>query len=157
MNYLPGIGSPAADPNVFSVGSTITSDIGQWRYHNTTGTDHISYYSQRHKDLLDVFAPGTMIYSSVHAFDLDNDGYNETYAPNSYDWYPGTSMASPQVAGFAAVAQQAALEYLGRKLSVDELSKIVTDNADTIYDGDDEDDPINDGFHTEAYYKRINF
>ena len=98
-----------------------------------------------------------MIYSSVHAFDLDNDDYNETYAPNSYDWYPGTSMASPQVAGFAAVAQQAALEYLGRKLSVDELSKIITDNADTIYDGDDEDDPINDGYHTEAYYKRINF
>ena len=36
-----------------------------------------------------VFAPGTMIYSSVHAFDLDNDDYNETYAPNSYDWCRG--------------------------------------------------------------------
>ena len=129
---FPGIDYPAADPNVFSVGSTITSDIGKWQEHNTTGTDHISYYSQRNENLLDVFAPGTMIYSSVHAFDLDNDDYNETYAPNSYDWYPGTSMASPQVAGFAAVAQQAALEYLGRKLSVDELSKIITDNADTI-------------------------
>ena len=83
-----GIGSPSADPNVFSVGSTITSDIGQWGLHETTNTDHISFYSQRNENLLDIFAPGTEIYSSVHASDLDNNGSYDTFTPNSYSSMP---------------------------------------------------------------------
>ena len=140
-----GVGSPSSDPNVFSVGSVWTDDRGSFEWYGgakeySTSKDAMAAMSQRSTSLTDVFAPGGQVYSSVPG---------DTYA-----WYSGTSMASPQVAGFAAIAQQAAIEYLGRKLTVDELSKIITDNADTIYDGDDEKDNV---INTNSYYKRINF
>ena len=146
--YAPqqGVGYPASDPNVFSVGSVWTNDRGgPFNFLNgatdySTSTDALAAMSQRSTVLTDVFAPGGEVYSGVNG--------------NSYEWFSGTSMASPQVAGFAAIAQEAALEYLGRKLSVDELSGIITDNADTIYDGDDENDNV---INTNSYYKRINF
>jgi Ca2+-binding RTX toxin-like protein len=146
--YAPqqGVGYPASDPNVFSVGSVWTNDRGgPFNFLNgatdySTSTDALAAMSQRSTVLTDVFAPGGEVYSGING--------------NSYEWFSGTSMASPQVAGFAAIAQEAALEYLGRKLSVDELSGIITDNADTIYDGDDENDNV---INTNSYYKRINF
>jgi Ca2+-binding RTX toxin-like protein len=141
-----GVSTPSSDANVFSVGSVWTDDRGgpfEWyggAKEYSTSKDVIAAMSQRSTSLTDIFAPGGQVYSSVPG---------DTYA-----WKSGTSMASPQVAGFAAIAQQAAIEYLGRKLTVDELSKIITDNADTIYDGDDENDNV---INTNSYYKRINF
>ena len=53
------------------------------------GSDMVAYYSNYGKNNVDVFAPGSEIYSTV--------------PKNNYEFFDGTSMASPGVAGVAAV------------------------------------------------------
>ena len=53
------------------------------------GSDMVAYYSNYGKNNVDVFAPGSEIYSTV--------------PNNNYEFFDGTSMASPNVAGVAAV------------------------------------------------------
>src|SRR5207249_3999259 len=56
--------------------------------------------------------------------------------------YSGTSMAAPQVAGLAALAQQIAHEDLGRSLTVSEIRSLLSSTGRAIYDGDDENDNV---------------
>lgn len=83
MNYYPCY--PAAFDNVISVGAT-------------DAEDYVTYYSNWGEDLIDVCAPGGMT-SGMYA----DGGITSTYPDNDYEAMAGTSMASPQVAGFAAM------------------------------------------------------
>lgn len=126
----PGVGYPAADPNTIAVGAVWDEDLGRVTWQNgavdmSTGPDRIVSFSQRHAALSEVFAPGALI----TAADLDN----------SIASRGGTSMAAPHVAGAAVLAQQLAVEHLGRRLTLDEFRDLVTVTGVTIHDGDDED------------------
>jgi subtilisin family serine protease len=56
---------------------------------STYGSGMVAYYSNYGKKNVDVFAPGSEIYSTV--------------PNNNYEFFDGTSMASPGVAGVAAI------------------------------------------------------
>jgi subtilisin-like proprotein convertase family protein/subtilisin family serine protease len=92
------VNAPACVPSAIAVGST-------------TDDDEVSSFSNR-GPLLDVFAPGTGIVSSVLS---------------GYDSKSGTSMAAPHVAGALAVLSQA---YPGK--SVAELESLLKTTGTTI-------------------------
>ncbi|NET48225.1 MAG: S8 family serine peptidase [Merismopedia sp. SIO2A8] len=105
----------------------------------TTGADRITSFSQRLRAENVVFAPGAYITSTV-----PNGGLAAM---------AGTSMAAPIVTGAVALMQEAAMQFGGRLLTPDEISNIISDTADTIFDGDDEDDNVT---NTNTSYKRLN-
>ncbi len=74
---------PCAYPGVFCVGNTTSADI---RYADPK-------YGSNYGSQVDIAAPGTSILSTVPSF----------YNPSGYDVMTGTSMASPLVAGVAAL------------------------------------------------------
>ncbi|MEX0778069.1 MAG: Ig-like domain-containing protein [Phycisphaeraceae bacterium] len=65
----------------------------------------------------------------------------------------GTSQAAPHIAGIAALAQQMADQYLGRRLTPQEFADLLRSSADMIYDGDDEDDNVT---NTQLQWPRVN-
>jgi len=86
------------------------------------GSEMIASYSNYGKVNVDVFAPGTDIYS--------------TYPNNEYEYSPGTSMASPAVAGVAAL-----IRSQFPKLSASQVKHIIIEsglvpNAKVILGGD---------------------
>ena len=120
FNSQPGVAYPAADINVISVGAV------------ESGTDKIADFSQRHSDLLDVFAPGTPIAGA------DANGGIKTLS--------GTSQAAPYISGVVVLSQQIATEKLGRKLTTQEFNTLLATTGVIITDGDDEvDDVANTG------------
>lgn len=106
---------------------------------NTTGKDRIVSFSQRLDEDNFIFAPGALIESTVPG------GGTESYG--------GTSFASPHVAGAVALVQETAMEFGRRSLSPDEVADILISSADTVFDGDDEDDNV---INTEINYPRLN-
>ncbi|MBF2078055.1 MAG: hypothetical protein IGR76_05920 [Synechococcales cyanobacterium T60_A2020_003] len=62
-------------------------------------------------------------------------------------------MAAPMVSGTIALMQEAATQYAGRRLSITEILNILRSSADSIFDGDDEDNSV---ASTKTTYKRIN-
>ena len=94
-NDQEGIGEEVSD-NFISVGAS-TSDYS---------SDLIAGFSNYGKSSVDVFAPGTRIYSS--------------YPNNKYEFAQGTSMAAPLVSGIAALLFS---QY--PKLSASEVKKII--------------------------------
>ena len=90
---------PSSYDHVISVGST-------------TSTDELSYFSNYGSNI-DITAPGSSIYS--------------TTPYNSYDYYSGTSMASPVVAGVAALVKS--YDY---SMSVDAITDRLTSTADDL-------------------------
>ena len=124
----------------------------------TTAGDRVASFSQRPPTDVGnaIFAPGALILSTV---------------PGGFADYPGTSMASPMVAGAVALVQQAAQQFGGRLLSAIEVRDVLLATGDTIVDGDDEDDrliidgngngqidqgEIFDLTNTGGTYKRVN-
>lgn len=106
---------------------------------NSTGADRIVSFSQRLDGPNVIFAPGAYINSTVPGNDTERSA--------------GTSMASPMVAGTVALMQEAALDFGGRLLSPEEVQEIIITTADSIFDGDDEDDNVD---NTNQSYPRLN-
>ncbi|MCU0534602.1 MAG: DVUA0089 family protein, partial [Hydrococcus sp. Prado102] len=101
--------------------------------------DTISFFSQRLDAPNMIFAPGGSITSSVPGGGLEDKN--------------GTSMASPHIAGCVALMQEAALQFGGRLLSTSEVVQIMRSTADTINDGDDENDAVP---NTGLNFPRVN-
>jgi subtilisin family serine protease len=106
---------------------------------HTTGADRIAAFSQRLVASNSIFAPGARITSTVPG--------------NRMEQKQGTSMASPIVAGAVALMQEAAMQFGGRLLTPSEVVTIMRSTADTIRDGDDEDDNV---VNTGVDYLRLN-
>lgn len=134
FNSVEGVSYPAADPNSLAVGAVFDSYNADGYDYGGKGTaysadiDRITPFSQRDEDLTDIFAPG----APITAAGLDG-GLSTMH---------GTSMAAPHIAGVAALAQQLAVQELGRTLSVTEFADLLTASGKTINDGDDEDDSV---------------
>ncbi|MGC8780470.1 MAG: S8 family peptidase [Anaerolineae bacterium] len=90
---------PAAHPNVIAVAAT-------------DGSDQRAGFSNW-GDFVDVAAPGVYVFSTLRG--------------NSYGWLSGTSMASPHVAGLAALILSA-----NPQLSNAEVRRIIEQNADDL-------------------------
>ncbi len=140
----PGVSYPAADPNVIAVGAVWSADYGgPWRFSNgaadlTTAGDAIASFSQR-GGLTDIFAPGARL-----------TGANATGGTVTMQ---GTSQASAYLAGVAALAQDIALDHLGRRLSGAEFAALSRQTGIVIIDGDDENDNVD---NTGDSYRRVN-
>ena len=129
-----GVAYPGADPSVLAVGASWAEDLGgPWVFSGgatdqTTGSDRIASFSQRDDSLLDVFAPGTRLVGA------DAHGGTRTMQ--------GTSQASAVMAGVAALAQDLALQTLGRRLTLAEFDALLAQTSTVIVDGDDERDNV---------------
>ena len=134
-----GLAAPAVLPNVISVGAVWDGDYGSQSWasgavDHSSGADRIVSFSQRHETRLDVLAPGAKITSA---------NWNGSTVSMS-----GTSQASPHVAGLVALMQDTANSYLGRSLSVSEITSVLSSTGESVNDGDDEDDNVtNTGHH----------
>ncbi len=144
FNSVQGVSFPAADPNSLSVGAVYSGDSGGWQYQSgaiayTTTADQITPFSQRDAELSDIFAPGAPITGAGAGEELVQ--------------IHGTSQAAPHIAGIVALAQDLAVQEIGRKLSFDEIQALLDGTGDTIIDGDDEDDNVN---NTGLAFQRVN-
>ncbi|MBI2809089.1 MAG: S8 family serine peptidase [Planctomycetes bacterium] len=130
----PGVAYPAADPNSLSVGAVYDANVGSpfypktgaWAF--TTGPDRITPFSQRHANMTTVFAPGA---------EITGANWNGGILTER-----GTSQAAPHVAGAAVLANQLALQTLGRLLTTAEFRQLLAATGVSINDGDDEDDNV---------------
>lgn len=144
FNSAPGLSYPAADTNTISVGAVYQANAGGFSYGSgaaaySSGADVITPFSQRHPVLLDVFAPGAPITGAGPTGNLTTQH--------------GTSQAAPHIAGVAVLAQQLAMQTFGRRLTVSEFRQLLQSSADTIFDGDDENDNVT---NTGLSYPRVN-
>ena len=64
----------------------------------------------------------------------------------------GTSQATAYFTGVATLAQEIAIEKLGRKLTVNEFRNLLSTNSVIINDGDNENDNV---INTGANYPRV--
>ena len=101
---------PAAYPNVIAVAST---DIN----------DHLASSSD-YGDWVDVAAPGTNIYSTLPL--------NDPLQPGGYGLMGGTSIASPHVAGLAALVFTRVVDSNADGRLNDEVRSCIEQNADDI-------------------------
>lgn len=141
-DQTPGSGSPAifSTLNVGAVYEENEGPIGGGGgQDNTTGPDRVTFFSQRPSTNNVVFAPGAMILSTIPG--------------NQFQEMPGTSMASPMVAGVVALMQEAAQQFGGRLLTPVEVRQVIQQTADNVNDGDDEDTNVRT---TGGNYPRVN-
>ena len=94
-----------------------------------TSADDISSFSNRSPEMTTIFAPGKAIPAA--------------YVEGKTASLQGTSMDSPVVTGDVVIMQEAAMDFLGRKLTYHEITKLLQDNGKSIFDGSQE-------------YKRLN-
>lgn len=139
-----GVQDQAADPNTIAVGAVWDGNNGgPWTWENgaidnTTDTDRIASFSQRHATLTDIFAPGASI-----------EGAN---ADGGVVAMEGTSQAAPHISGLAVLAQQLAVQTLGRRLTPGEFGELLRATGIPINDGDDENDNV---VNTRLDFRRV--
>ncbi len=124
----PAILSTIAVGGVWEDGNPATASWASGAQEFSTGADRVMAMSQRLAFDRMLFAPGAVIDSTVPG--------------NRIEGLAGTSMASPMVAGVVALVQDAALTFGGRLLTPVEVRELLISTADTIIDGDDEDDNV---------------
>ena len=133
-NGQMGVSYPAADPAVLAVGAVWSGSFGgpvnyaSGAIDYSTGADLLAAFGQRDGDLLDVLAPGTRLVGANY-----NGGSRTMF---------GTSQASAYMAGIATLAQDLALDHLGRRLSMAEFSSLLASTSVSVNDGDDENDNV---------------
>lgn len=137
-----GVSYPGSDANVLSIGATYTANIGEVDYEGlgiaySTRPDQITPFSQRMPGLTTIFAPGAPI-----------SGANATGGVSTYQ---GTSQAAAIVSGAVVLTQQLALQKLGRRLTFEQIEALLRSTGKTIYDGDDENDDVNNPNPPQAY------
>ncbi len=141
-NYLgdgsaPGLAYPAADPNTLAVGAVWSGNMGRPIAWNngaedyTTAADQIMSFSQRDAGMGEVFAPGAFVPGARPG------GGVATLS--------GTSMAAPAVTGIAALADELAVQTLGRRLTPAEFRYLLTTTAAPITDASGADNVRNTG------------
>ncbi len=133
VGSVQGINSISASPHTISVGAVYDANIGGVSYSsgaiaNTTAVDRITPFTQRHSQLLHILAPGAPI-----------TGANATGGTVTMH---GTSQASPHISGIAVLAQQVAVQELGRRLTLDEFRDLIQSSGVMLNDGDDENDNV---------------
>ena len=124
-----GASSISQDPNTLAVGA-----VGGTA---STGLQATSF-SQRSDDIPTIFAPGGGITAAAVG------GGNVSLS--------GTSMAAPHIAGMVALAQQIAEQNLGRRLSPDEITTLLTQSAVSFIDSERPDDRV---INTGSQYERV--
>lgn len=138
----PAVFSTLAVSSVWQDGSNSNLEWSSGAIDFTTGADRIVSHSQRLPASNSLFAPGALITSTIPGSTANDIGQKG-----------GTSMAAPMVAGAIALMQEAALQFGGRQLTPDEVVDILISTADSIFDGDDENDNV---FNTNTRYPRLN-
>ena len=125
----PGVAYPSSNSNVISVGAVYVDGNGLSTLNWPSGAvdrnpaaNFVAGFSQRDKQLTDVFAPGVFLTGPAVG------GGNTVKS--------GTSQATPLVTGTAVLAQQLAEKYLGRRLSVAEFRHLLKTTGLTIRDDD---------------------
>lgn len=136
-----GVQWPANLEHTIAVGATFDAMLGAIEYTQwedceafLTVADGITPFSQRHAELLDVFAPGETITAGVPVTQFNPTG--------TWDMH-GTSMAAPHVTGAAVLAQQVAIQNSGTGLQIEPLRAYLSASSQLINDGDDEFDSVN--------------
>jgi len=140
-----GVSWIAADPNTLAVGAVYDANTGGWSYGSgaraySTTADQITPFSQRSTTVMDIFAPGAPI--------LGAGAGSSTSTVTMH----GTSQAAPHITGIVALAQELAVQTIGRKLTVAEFTSMLKSSGVGIYDGDNENDNV---ANTNAYYTRV--
>ena len=149
-NQEPNLGAPAIYSTI-AVGAVWKNDrnlFGSYSNRQVPGADRIAVFSQRLSAENFIFAPGVEI-ESIKV------GGGTTYQN-------GTSQASPHVAGAVALLQEIAAQY-NTRLTPEQIRDYLINNADIIFDGDDEEDDLlfeikntTDENGNNAAYPRIN-
>ena len=135
----PSISSTIAVGAVWQDGSRASATWKEGSIDFSTGADRIASFSQRSDADNFIFAPGTIITS--------------TLPEGRFGQNAGTSQATPHIAGAVALLQEASMQFNGRVLSPSEVNEILQTTGDVVIDGDDEDDNVQ---NTGAAYIRVN-
>ena len=139
-NQTQNVGAPSIFSSL-SVGAVWQdgNNAGFSERDQEAGADRITVFSQRIDAENYILAPGAAI--------------NSTSIDGGFELLPGTSMASPHVAGAIALMQEAATQFSGRTLTTDEVVDILLTTSDTVVDGDDEEDVVE---NTGLSFSRMN-
>ena len=135
-NQEQGVSYPSSDPYSLSVGAVFASP---GTYGSQKGdVDSIVSFTQRSEKESDIFAPGVNIGAARNG--------------GGAVGMSGTSMASPEVAGMVALAQQLAMKELGRRLSYEEIRDLLKTTGDKIVDKEEASDGV---INTGLTFQRI--